>query len=589
MITDSTRMVYGIDFETYYDKTVSVTTQGLWHYLHDPACEIYMVAIYSREADYSYVGEPSRVDWSRLHGQICVAHNARFDRACFRRLQELGVIPAGIEPRWECTADLVSALSYGRSLKAAVEGMYNIRLSKDTRDNMLGVTWKQAQEKGMAEELAAYCLKDAYYSYYIWKQLSPLWSDKERKLSALTRDMCDYGLHIDQALVEAGRQTLLQVMDAAIEKIPWADGYKPVLSPKHLKEECIKAGIQPPASLSQDSEDCARWEEQYGARFPWVEAMRDYRKANTLYKKLLTLESRIRPDGSFSYGLKYFGAHTGRWSGDAGFNIQNLPRVPMFGVDLRRMITARPGHGLISSDLSQIEQRIITWLSGDNAMMEVLGTGISPYEAHARVTMGYNDSEPLKQKNPDLYRLAKARVLGLGYGAGAAIFVQLAKSMAGLDITPQQAQKIVADFRASNRLITNLWATLERAFSMSVGKDFSLPLPSGRKLYYRQVARTPKGLSALVQGKRVNFFGGKLAENLTSAVARDVLGEILLNLDAAGYRVIAHIHDEVLVEVPLEKIDIAVKEVHRIMTTPPEWLVGLPLAAETTSSQFYTK
>ena len=589
MITDSTRMVYGIDFETYYDKTVSVTTQGLWHYLHDPACEIYMVAIYSRESDYSYVGEPTGVDWSRLHGQICVAHNARFDRACFRRLQELGVIPAGIEPRWECTADLVSALSYGRSLKAAVEGMYNIRLSKDTRDNMLGVTWKQAKEKGMAEELGSYCLKDAWYAYYIWKQLSPMWSDKERRLSALTRDMCDYGLHIDVALVEAGLQTLQQVMDSAIEKIPWADGYKPVLSPKHLKEECIKAGIPAPASLAQDSEGCARWEEKYGTQFPWVEAMRDYRKANTLYKKLLTLESRIRPDGSFSYGLKYFGAHTGRWSGDAGFNIQNLPRVPMFGVDLRRMITARPGHGLISSDLSQIEQRIITWLSGDNAMMEVLGTGISPYEAHARVTMGYNDSEPLKQKNPDLYRLAKARVLGLGYGAGAAIFVQLAKSMAGLDITPQQAQKIVADFRASNRLITNLWATLERAFSMSVGKDFSLPLPSGRKLYYRQVARTPKGLSALVQGKRVNFFGGKLAENLTSAVARDVLGEILLNLDAAGYQVIAHIHDEVLVEVPLEKIDIAVKEVHRIMTTPPEWLVGLPLAAETTSSQFYTK
>ena len=157
MITDSTRMVYGIDFETYYDKTVSVTTQGLWHYLHDPACEIYMVAIYSREADYSYVGEPSGVDWSRLHGQICVAHNARFDRACFRRLQELGVIPAGIEPRWECTADLVSALSYGRSLKAAVEGMYNIRLSKDTRDNMLGVTWKQAKEKGMADRRIDSC------------------------------------------------------------------------------------------------------------------------------------------------------------------------------------------------------------------------------------------------------------------------------------------------------------------------------------------------------------------------------------------------------------------------------------------------
>ena len=582
-------MVYALDFETYYDKQVSVTTMGLYHYLHHPDCEIYMVAVYSKEAGFSYVGEPAAMDWSRLNGQICVAHNVRFDRACFRRLQELGVIPAGIEPRWECSADLVSALSYGRSLKAAVEGMYNITLSKDTRDNMQGVTWKQAMEKGMAEELASYCLKDAWYSYYLWKQLSPLWNDKERKLSALTRDMCDYGLHIDQALVEAGRQTLLQVMDSAIEKIPWADGYKPVLSPKHLKEECIKAGIQPPASLSQDSEECARWEEKYGSQFPWVAAMRDYRKANTLYKKLETLHSRIRPDGSFAYGLKYFGAHTGRFSGDAGFNCRNLPRVPMFGVDLRRMLIPRPGCGFITSDLAQIEQRVLSWLAGDNAMMEILATGVSPYEAHGRLTLGYSDPEPMKHKAPDLYRLAKARVLGLGFGAGAGIFVQLAKSMAGLDITPQQAQKIVADFRATNRLITALWATLERAMTASVGKDFSLPLPSGRKLYYRQVAVTSKGLSAMVQGKRVNFFGGKLAENLTSAVARDVLGEILLNLDAAGYRVVLHVHDEVVVEVPLEHLEREAKEVHRIMTTPPSWLAGLPLAAETTASTYYTK
>ena len=261
----------------------------------------------------------------------------------------------------------------------------------------------------------------------------------------------------------------------------------------------------------------------------------------------------------------------------------------MFGVDLRRMLIPRPGCGFITSDLAQIEQRVLSWLAGDNAMMEILATGVSPYEAHGRLTLGYSDPEPMKHKAPDLYRLAKARVLGLGYGAGAGIFVQLAKSMAGLDITPQQAQKIVADFRASNRLITALWAILERAMTASVGKDFSLPLPSGRKLYYRQVAVTSTGLSAMVQGKRVNFFGGKLAENLTSAVARDVLGEILLNLDASGYRVVLHVHDEVVVEVPLEHLERDAKEVHRIMTTPPSWLAGLPLAAETTTSTYYTK
>ena len=114
-------------------------------------------------------------------------------------------------------------------------------------------------------------------------------------------------------------------------------------------------------------------------------------------------------------------------------------------------------------------------------------------------------------------------------------------------------------------------------------------MPSGRNLYYRNVGRTPKGLSAVVQDKRITLFGGKLAENLASATARDVLGEILLNLDAAGYRVVMHIHDEVVVEVPTADVDTALKDVHRIMTTTPEWLEGLPLAAETFISPHYTK
>lgn len=583
-------MIYAIDFETYYDKQVSITTLGIHQYLHHPDCSIYLVSVYSAEAGFSYVGKPDKLDWHQFHGHTFVAHNARFDRACFERLRELGIVPADVQVEWQCTADLVSALGYGRSLKAAVESVFGVAVNKDTRTDMCGKTWEDAIRLGMAQRLGEYCLKDAWYAYHLWNKLAPDWSEKERCLSALTRDMGDFGVHVNQPLLADGMQKLLRVMDESMAKIPWADGRTPILSPKCLKEECAKAGIPAPISLAQDSEDCAAWEEKYGESFPWVAAMRDYRKANTLKKKLETLESRIKEDGSFAYSLKYFGAHTGRWSGDEGFNIQNMPRVPMFGVDLRKMIIPRPGHTFIISDLSQIEQRVLSWLAGDNDMMEELEKGISVYEAHARATMGYSDPEPLKHKNPDLYRLAKARVLGLGYGAGAAVFVRIAKTMAGLDITQHQAQQIVSAFRSSNKHITQLWAKLEQAFAVNMGKPcFALPLPSGRKLYYRNLAMTPKGMSAEVQGKRFSFFGGKLTENLTSATARDVLGEILLNLDAAGYRVVMHIHDEVVVEVPTADVDNALIDIHRIMTTAPEWLEGLPLAAETTTSTFYTK
>lgn len=586
------KKVFAIDFETYYGNELNIDSHGLYHYLRDYNSSIYLVGVFSAKEDgnFAYVGKPEAMDWKILDGHTLCAHNARFDRACFERLRELGIVPAELRVDWVCTADMVSALGYGRSLKAAVEGVFGISISKDIRTDMKDRTWQDAVSLGIAEELGRYCLKDAWYCYHLYAKLSSLWSDKERKLSEMTRDMCDYGVYVDQKLLAEGKQKLLRVIDEAMGKIPWVEDGDPVLSPKLLKKECNKYGIPAPVSLAQFSDDCTAWEEEYGDKYPWVGAMRDYRKANTLYKKLITMENRIRPDGTFSYGLKYFGAHTGRWSGDAGFNIQNLPRVPMFGVDLRKMIVPRPGHTFIISDLGQIEQRVLSWLAGDNNMMEELEKGISVYEAHARATMGYTDSEPLKHANPDLYRLAKARVLGLGYGAGANVFVRIAKILAGLDISLLQAKRIVNEFRASNRLITKLWAKLELAFNINKGKPcFTLPLPSGRSIYYRNLAMTPKGMSAEVQGKRYTFFGGKLAENLTSATARDVLGEILLNLDAAGYRVVMHIHDEVVVEVPTEKVDTALKDVQRIMTTTPTWLEGLPLTAETTTSDFYTK
>lgn len=580
---------FAIDFETYYDKEVSVTTLGIYHYLRHPDCSIYLVAVYSEEAQFSYVGEPEEMDWGILHGQRLVAHNARFDRACFLRLQELGRIPAGIVPEWCCTADLASSLSSGRSLKDACHTLLGREISKDTRKDMKGLTWGAILMKGMAHQVAEYCLRDAWLCYHIWTQYAGQWSESERQLSALTRDMCDLGICIDSSLLDAGRTRLQEVMDSALEQIPWARNGNPVLSHKLLREECVKAHIPAPKSLAEDSEECAVWEEQYGERFPWVAAMRDYRKANTLFKKLQTIKLRLREDDSFSYGLKYFGAHTGRWSGDGGVNIQNLPRGEMFGVDLRRMIIPRPGHVFIISDLGQIEQRILSWLAGDNAMMEQLETGISVYEAHARATMGWRGGE-LKHENPDLYRLAKARVLGLGYGAGASVFPALAKAMAGLVVTPENAQKIVREFRASNPLITSLWTRLERGFaSVKTGDVFTLKLPSGRSLYYRHVARDAKGMSAEVQGKRYSFFGGKLAENLTSATARDVLGDILLRLDVAGYRVVMHVHDEVVIEVPEARAAAAAVHVHKIMTTPPYWLEGLPLTAETLTSPYYTK
>lgn len=156
------KKVFSIDFETYYGKELSIDTHGLYHYLRDPASSIYLVSVYSPEEDgaFAYVGSPEKMNWQVLDGHTLCAHNARFDRACFERLQELGIVPAELQVDWVCTADMVSALSYGRSLKASVEGVFGFSISKDTRTDMKGKTWEDAVKLGMAKRLGEYCLKD---------------------------------------------------------------------------------------------------------------------------------------------------------------------------------------------------------------------------------------------------------------------------------------------------------------------------------------------------------------------------------------------------------------------------------------------
>lgn len=148
-------MIFAIDFETYYDKQVSITTQGVYHYLRDAACDIYLVAVYSEEANFSYVGTPRHMNWPMLNGHTLVAHHARFDRACFERLQELGIIPQDIVVFWECTADMASALGVGRSLKSAIEELFHVSMSKEVRNEMQGVSWQKAIHEGKAESVAA--------------------------------------------------------------------------------------------------------------------------------------------------------------------------------------------------------------------------------------------------------------------------------------------------------------------------------------------------------------------------------------------------------------------------------------------------
>jgi hypothetical protein len=239
--------------------------------------------------------------------------------------------------------------------------------------------------------------------------------------------------------------------------------------------------------------------------------------------------------------------------------------------------------------------------------------------------------------------LAKSRVLGLGYGCGPKKFVSVAKNLGGLEITFAEAKQTVADFRAKNPRISRLWKQLDRAFKRSAGGDYSIQLPSGRCLTYFDVHKTPRGYFAArtVRGGRVrSLYGGLLCENLVQATARDLFADHLLKIHrylsgvplgracspsappasapkvgqcfqpvhpapssvAADFRpptsdlcrrpigrIVFHVHDEVIVEVPREQAEQAKERILKIMRTTHDWLSGCPVDAEAGIFTHYTK
>jgi len=615
-----------IDFETYYDRDYSLKKMDAWSYVHHPKFDCYLMSVYgtTEAGPFQWAGHPKDfTHWDLFNNATLVAHNAAFDSLVFKRLQFLGIISAVGTPIWRCTASMSVYLSAPRSLKGACKQLLGIAVDKTQRDKAKGQT---SDDLFGNEAMEAYALEDARLCFLLWDKFNHLWPEAEQELATLTFLWGQQGIAVDVPRLKQSIQTLETQRFNAAQQLPWVDDLDEdtPLSHRKLAEECRKADIPCPASLAMDDPECEAWENKYGSEYAWVDAMRIFRRTNMLLKRFKTVQSRTRDnDQRFPYALKYFGAVPGRWSGDAGFNVQNMPRGELFDVDLRKCFVPAPGNVFIVADLCQIEPRILAWLIDDTAFLDLVRKGVDIYEAHARSTMGYTDPRPLKDVDPDMRSLAKARTLGLGYGCGPRKFVAVAKNLGGIDITFAEAKQTVQDFRAKNPRITRLWNRLDRDFKRSAGSDYHIELPSGRELRYLSVAKNQRGyFTAATErgGRKRKLYGGLLTENLVQATARDVFAEQLLNIHrylsgevgtdlravrsvappnnyqpptpnctAPIGRVVFHVHDEVIVEVPESQAQEACERIRQIMSVSPAWLPDCPVAADAVIHHHYTK
>lgn len=362
--------------------------------------------------------------------------------------------------------------------------------------------------------------------------------------------------------------------------------------------------------------------------------------SKTSLTKYDAVENRLSSDGKIRGIYQFYGARTGRWAG-RGVQVHNLPRTYMEPDELqdareamrlgdadllralygnatdtaseliRTIFIPEPGNIYSVADYSAIEARVIAWLAGEQWRLDVFKTHGKIYEASA-AQMFSVPIEKISKGNPEYSLRARGKVaeLALGYGGGAhALEVMDSKK----EIDKSEYAGLVKSWRKRSPAIVKLWRDYEDAAVKAIGQGipsqvgligfsrdadaFIITLPSGRSLYYVDPGLLPGKYGPRIYShtqsgahwKTVETYGGKLSENVVQAVARDCLSEALIKLDAAGYPIRFHVHDEVITEIPADDTRLNVDDQIRIMCDIPAWAEGLPLGAAGFTTDFYMK
>ena len=358
----------------------------------------------------------------------------------------------------------------------------------------------------------------------------------------------------------------------------------------------------------------------------------------TSIKKYETMLTAVCSDGRVRGLLQFYGANrTGRWAGRL-VQVQNLPQNHLPDLEdartylkngqfdviemlydsvpdtlsqlIRTAFIPSDGNRFIVADFSAIEARVIAWLAGEQWRLEVFKTHGKIYEASAS-QMFHVPIESIKKGDP-LRQKGKIAELALGYGGSVGAIQSMDKSGS---IPEDEIKPLVNDWRAANPMITKFWWDVDKAaktcieertivslhhgikFIYDTGVMF-IQLPSSRRLSYIRPKIEPgkygsdiityEGMEQTTKTwKKLETYGPKLVENIVQAVARDCLGETMFKVEEAGYPIVMHVHDELIMDVP--KDFGSVEEVNKIFGSPIEWAKGLPLKADGYECNFYMK
>lgn len=590
-----TKRTIALDWESFYDDECTITKLGNRGYYNHPKFDAYLLSAVSDDG-IRWVGHPQDFDWSLIEGAHVLSHNASFDEGLYLELVRKGHYPLVAYAAWDCTLDLCSYHGIRRSLKNAVKDLFDVELSKETRDNMQGFDWATMTPE-FRKEVEEYALMDAEWCLKVWQRLSDTWPEHERRISRHTRIMCRRGIAVDEATLRKSIEDMGTIKFELESGIPWTEHAK-LKSRKAFDEECRKHGLTPPKSLAKNDPAAEAWFDEHEKNHTWLSCYRNVGRANTFHLKLQNLEKQIF-NGRYYPSINYFGAHTGRFSSGggsenenaSGINLQNLPKKPMFGVNFRELFVAGPGKKFVVVDLAQIEVRTTLWLAGDKEALAEIARTDDLYEALA-IMFGLWDRDrgPLRTGDPELRQGTKTIGLGVQFGASAGKVAQIG------GIPLEEAERWVGLFRDKFPKVRKLWDRLVAAVTKgrtSPDRTCVFKMPDGTELKYRNIRYEGGSLVCKVLKGRgyadMRPWHGVLVENAAQKLARNVMCDAILRIEEAGYPVVLHVHDEVVIEVDADRAEQCLADVLAIMKTAPSWIPDLPLDAEGHVCGKYTK
>lgn len=574
------------------------------------------------------------------------AFNAQFERVCLSRYLNLPV-GAYLDPSsWRCTMVWAATLGLPLSLEGvgAVLGLEKQKL-KEGKDLIRYFCTPAKQKDGTLcrhlpaddpqrwDAFKSYNLRDVETEMGIQKRLSkfPV-PDAEWENYLLDQQINDRGIMLDRRLVKQAIACDVSFKENNMALARRITGLENPNSPMQLKEWLCQNGVTTD-SLSKNAVAELLEKAQNKAKQALM-LRRELAKSSV--KKYTAMETVVGSDSRARGLIQFYGANrTGRYSGRL-IQVQNLPQnhlpdleqartlirngqfeaaemlydsVPaMLSELIRTAFIPKPGCRFYVADFSAIEARVIAWLAGEHWRQQVFADGGDIYCASASQMFHV----PVEKHgiNGHLRQKGKIAELALGYGGSVGALKAMGALQMGL--AEEELKPLVDAWRKANPQIVQLWWAVDRTVKDCVKQKTTtqthgirfmyqsgilfIALPSGRRLAYVKPrmgenkfggeAVTYEGVGTAKKWERIESYGPKFVENIVQAIARDILCHAMLRLDKAGYKIVMHIHDEVVIEAPTAS---SLEDICFIMGQTPVWAGGLLLRADGYVCDFYRK